>query len=407
MKKLAINGGDPLLPRGLEKKWPIFGKEEEEALSKVLESKSWCSAGYIGGKKVAEFEEKFSDYIGTNYATCVPNGTQALELAFRAIGIEPGNEVIVPAVSFISSATAVTFAGGIPKFVDVDPDTYQISPEAVKESINDRTKAIEPVHYGGYPADMDSIMEIARDNDLYVIEDAAEAHGTKWKGEKVGSIGDIGCFSFQQGKPLTCGEGGALTFDGEELKEKVFSLANLGRKTEGEKYKHYLPAGNYRMSEFLGSLLLAQFSRFEKQTRKRYENGEYLRERLKEIDGVGTLKDDSRITNRGYYFFFVRYDPSSWGDTSRDRFLEALKAEGVPCSTAHNDPLYQNPAYKNIDKKFLYGRDIDYSEANCPEAERIYSSEAIALGKDLLMTKENVNGILNAIQKIRENSDEL
>jgi len=405
MAKLAANGGTPALPDGLKNvPWPVFDDAERQALLDVLESGEWCS---MSGGKVAEFQDAFADYVGTKHATAVPTGTAALELAFRACGIEPGDEVIVPAVTFIASASAIVLANGVSVFVDVDPETYQISPDAVEAAITDRTRAIEPVHYGGYPADMDRITEIAGKHGLFVIEDSAEAHGSEWRGKRVGSLGDIGCFSFQMGKPLTCGEGGVLTYSDDELATSCYSYARLGRKPGGEKYKHYVPAGNYRMSEFLGALLLAQLARLEEQTEIRHENGEYLAAELEKLEGISALKRDPRVTKRGYYFYFMRYDASQWNNVHRDKFIEALKAEGVPCGTAHNNPLYQNPAFRQIKRSLLHGNDMDYSKVHCPEAERIYASEVVAMGKDFLMARENVDRIVAAISKLRDNIDEL
>ncbi|MFQ6115811.1 MAG: DegT/DnrJ/EryC1/StrS family aminotransferase [bacterium] len=405
MAELAINGGEPAVKEGLKTHWPIFDDTEKEALIEILESGHWCSMG--GGGRVEQFEEKFAEFIGTKYAMCVPTGTDALELAFRAIGLEPGDEVIVPAVTFIASASALVLANGVPIFVDVDPETYQISPEAIEAAITPRTRAIEPVHYGGYPADMDRIMDIADKHDLFVIEDCAEAHGSEWKGKKVGSFGDMGCFSFQMGKPLTCGEGGGVTYDDDDLAISCYSYARLGRKPGGEKYKHYIPAGNFRMSEFLGGILSTQLSRLPQQTQIRYENGEYFATELEKIEGISALKRDPRVTKRGYYFYFLRYDSSKWNNVHRNKFMEALQAEGVGCGTAHNDPLYQNPAFKNIKKSLLHGNEVDYSKVHCPEAERIYNEEVIAMGKNFLMERENIDKILAAIYKLRENLDEL
>jgi len=414
MAKLAINGGKPVVSGGLKIKWPVFDDTEKKMLTQVLESGQWCSVGRPEGK-VAQAEREFAKFIGTKYAMAVPNGTDALLLAFKACGVGAGDEVIVPAVTFISSASAIILANAVPVFVDVDPQTYQISPPAIEAAISDKTKAIEPVHYGGYPADMDRIMEIAKKHNLLVIEDAAEAHGSEWRGKKVGSIGNMGCFSFQMGKPLTCGEGGAVTYNDESLAISCYSYARLGRKPGGEKYVHYIPAGNFRMSEFVGAVLLAQIHRLREQTEIRYKNGEYFAQELKKIEGISALKRDSRVTKRGYYFYFLRYDSSRWDNIHRNKFMEALKAEGVPCSTAHNDPLYQNPAFH--DMVFgnngcpvtcsFYGKKIDYSKVHCPEAERIYNSEIIALGKDFLMERENVDKILEAILKIRRNIEEL
>ena len=423
MAKLAIKGGKPTISEGLKIKWPIFGEADEKALIEVLKSDHWCSCGYLFKNaqlesKVAKFEREFAKWNGTNYAIATNSGTSALVLALKAGGIEAGDEVIIPAVTYVSSGTAVVLANAIPIFVDIDPETYQISPQAVEEAITNKTKAIMPVHYGGYPANMDRIIEIATKHGLLVIEDAAEAHGSEWRGKRVGSIGDMGCFSFQMGKPLTCGEGGIVLTNNEDLAVKCYSYGDLGRMPIGKggtKYDTYISAGNYRMSEFLGALLSVQLSRLDEQTQMRYENGEYFARELEKIEGISALKRDPRVTKRGYYFYFLRYDPSRWDNISRDKFMKALSAEGVPCSTAHNDPMYKNIVfYKNAFGRTgcpvscpFYGKKVDYSKFHCPETERIYKSEVVALAKDFLMERENVDKILEVIYKIRENIGEL
>lgn len=423
MVKLAIKGGRPIISDGLKTEWPIFDEADEKALVEVLKSGHWCSCGYLFKNaqlesKVAKFEREFAKWNGANYAIATNSGTSALVLALKAGGIEAGDEVIVPAVTYVSSGTAVILANAIPIFVDIDPETYQISPQAVEEAITNKTKAIMPVHYGGYPANMDRIMEIARKHGLLVIEDAAEAHGSEWRGKKVGSIGDMGCFSFQMGKPLTCGEGGIVLTDNEDLAVKCYSYGDLGRmpiEKGGTKYDTYISAGNYRMSEFLGALLSVQLSRLDEQTQMRYENGEYFARELEKIEGISALKRDPRVTKRGYYFYLLRYDSSRWDNISRDKFMKALSAEGVPCSTAHNDPMYKNIVfYKNAFGRTgcpvscpFHGKKLDYSKFYCPETERIYKSEVVALGKDFLMERENVDKILEVIYKIRENIGEL
>ena len=400
MAKLAINGGKPIIPGGLKRRWPIYGQTEKKALLQVLKSGRWCSLGNTKGK-VAQVERAFAQLVGTRYAKAVSTGTTALELAVRACEIGAGDEVIVPAVTFMATATAVLMNGAVPIFVDIDPQTYQISPDAIEAAITDRTKAILPVHYGGYPADMDRIMEIARKHHLFVIEDCAEAYGSEWRGKQVGSIGEIGCFSFQMGKPLTCGEGGAITYDDEALAVDCYSFARTVKKPEGEE-TYYLPAGNWRMSEFAAAILLAQLSRIQQQTQIRYQNGEYLAQEIEKMEGLSTLKRDGRVTRRGYFFFFLRYDASRWDHIHRDRFIEALKAEGVFCWTAHNEPLYRNPAFRQIKKSYLTVPGIDYSKCHCPEAERIYETEVVALGKDFLMDRKNVDRVLDAIYKWRK-----
>jgi len=419
MGKLAISGGAPVAPGGLKTQWPIIDDTDRQAVLEVLESGNWCSAGWYYehplDSKVALFEDRFAKWIGVKHCIAVTNGTAALTLALKAAGIEAGDEVIVPAVTFIASATAVVLANAIPIFADIIPETYQINPDHVECLITDRTRAIMPVHYGGYPADMDRIMEIARKHDLIVLEDCAEAHGSEWRGKRIGSIGDLGGFSHQMGKPLAAGEGGSITTNNDELAQNCYSYGDLGRIPGGGKYEHYIPAGNNRMTEFQGALLVTALARLDEQTEIRYRNGEYLAEELDRIGGIPALKRDPRVTKRGYYFYFLRYQPEEWGGVSRDRFVAALNAEGIHCGTAHNQPLYKNPLFRDMSFGRTgcpilcphHGEKVDYSQVSCPEAERVYETEVVALSKDFLMDRANVDKLLEAIKKIKDNLDEL
>ncbi len=405
MAHLAIKGGPPELPQGLSlPPWPVFGDAERQGLLEVLERGEWCLPPE---GKVAEFQRRFAAYIGSRYATACHTGTDALELAFRSCDLDPGDEVIVPAVTFLASASAVVLAGGVPVFVDIDPETYQLAPDAIEAAITPRTVAIEPVHYSGYPADMDRVLEIARRHDLFVVEDCAEAHGTEWRGQRVGSLGDMGCFSFQMGKTLTCGEGGAVTYSDEDLAMSCYACSRFGQRPGGGRYEHHQPAGNHRMSEFLGAILLPQLERLEAQTAARHETGARLDAALAAMEGLSPLRRDPRITRRAYYFYLFRYDASRWGGIHRDRFMAALQAEGVPCGTAHNDPVYLYPAFQNIKRSLLHGNPMDYRQVHCPEAERVYHSEVVAMGNRFMMDGANVERIVSAIAKIRRHLDEL
>ena len=397
MSKLAINGGTKVAPDGLKTTWPIFDDLEEKYVLETLRSGRWCSMGYSEGM-VAQAERAFAEFIGTKYAMAVPSGTAALEVGFRACGVGPGDEVIVSAVTFVASASAINLVGADPVFVDIERETCQLSPDAVEAAITPRTRAIEPVHYGGYPADMDRIMEIAKKHDLRVVEDACEAHGSEWRGKKIGSIGDVGAFSFQMGKPCTAGEGGAVTFDDEKLRVNCYHHARLGRTEDGEKYEHLVAAGNYRMSEFVGAILLAQISRLEEQTDARYVNGEYFADELEKIGGICAMKRDPRVTKQGYYFYLTRYDSSQWNGVHRNQFMKALGAEGIGAHMAHNQPLYTLGAYKNNER---------YANDCCPVAEDVYANEVISFGKDFLMDRKMVDLVLEGIQKVKDNLDEL
>jgi len=405
MVNLAIKGGRLVAPEGLRTKWPVFDETDKFAVLETLTSGRWCALSHGPETKNGQFEAAFAQYLGAKYGLLVDNGTNAIALALKAGGVEAGDEVIVPAVTFIATATAAIQLGTIPVFADIDPETYQMDPSWVRKLITEKTKAIIPVHYGGYPANMDEIMEIADEHDLLIVEDCAEAHGSEWHVKKVGSIGHLGAFSFQQGKPLTCGEGGFVSTNDEELAAKCISYANFGRMPGRPIYEHHVAGYNMRMTEIQAALLLSQLRRLPLQTEIRYVNGEYLASDLEKIGGVSALKRDPRVTKRGYYFYFIRYDASEFKGVSRNRFLQALRAEGIPAGTAHNQPLYQNPVF--VEMKSIFGKPVDYTNVHCPVSERVYENEIVALGKDFLMEREKVDLVLEAIRKIKENINEL
>jgi dTDP-4-amino-4,6-dideoxygalactose transaminase len=407
MGNLAINGGYPVAPFGLRTRWPVYDESDIHAVLEVLTSGKWCALGHTTYSKNGQFERAFADYLGVDYGILVDNGTDAIALALKAGGINVGDEVIVPAVTFVATATAVLQVNGVPIFADIDPETYQIDPAAIRKLITNRTKAIVPVHYGGYPADMDEIMKIAEENNLLVVEDCAEAHGSEWNGKRVGTIGHLGTFSFQQGKPLTCGEGGFVCTDDKELASRCVSYSNFGRIAGKPVYEHYWMGWNMRATEFQAALLLSQLKRLPKQTQIRHANGKYLAFELEKIDGVSALKRDPRITNRGYYFFLMRYDLTRFENVSLECFIKALNSEGIPVGKAHNQPLYNNPLFKEMHFSGIPHMDVDYTNISCPVAERIYKNEIVALGKDFLMERENIDLVLKSIIKIRENINEL
>ncbi|MFQ6098538.1 MAG: DegT/DnrJ/EryC1/StrS family aminotransferase, partial [Armatimonadota bacterium] len=223
MPKLAINGGPKTIDRPLGKPWPVFDEREEKAILEVLHSGKWWRGAYSEAQesKVGQFENAFARYQHAKHGIAVTNGTQALECALKACDIRPGDEVIVPAATFIASATAIILTNAVPVIVDIKASDYQIDPDAVEAAITERTVGIMPVHYGGYPADMDRINEIADKHGLWVVEDCAHAHGSEWKGTRVGAIGDMGGFSLQMGKTLTCGEGGIVLTNDDTLAEKA------------------------------------------------------------------------------------------------------------------------------------------------------------------------------------------
>lgn len=397
MRKLALNGGEPVIKGTLGKRWPIFDEKEEKALLEVLHSGEWNRRD-----KVDEVGEAFAAYQDAKYGVPLANGTVALQCALKAAGVNAGDEVIVPALTFVATATSVVLVNAVPVMVDVDPLTYNISPEAIEAAITPRTKAIIPVHNGGYPADMDAIMEIADKHDLWVIEDCAHAHGSQWRGKGVGSIGHLSTFSFQIGKTLTCGEGGMVLTNDETLAENAARFANL----------------NMRMTNLQAALLLCQLERFDTQVETRGRNTAHLVAGMKAIKGIDPIPRDDRVTRWCFYYWDFRYIPDEFDGVPRSRFLEGLAAEGVPCGVgAHGQPIYREGPF--ADTAFfdqlgcarqgsLYEGEIDYSKAYCPNAERVYAEEVCSFPHALFLGGvDDMECILEAFHKLRENTDEL
>ena len=268
MAHLAINGG----PRVREKafpRWPVHGEAERKAILEVLESGQW---GGVEQRVVPQFEEQFAALHQCAHGVTCTNGTAALEIAIRALGISFGDEVILPPYTFIASATAILLNQAIPVFVDVDPETYTLDPSKIEEAITPKTKAIMAVHIGGMPCEMDAILHIANKHNLAVIEDSAQAHGAEWAGQRVGSIGTVGCFSFQSSKNMTSGEGGIIVTNDQEVYDRCWSIHNVGRIPGGRWYEHPNLGGNYRMTEWQAAILLAQMGRLHDQMKVRDAN---------------------------------------------------------------------------------------------------------------------------------------
>jgi dTDP-4-amino-4,6-dideoxygalactose transaminase len=401
LETLAIHGGRPVRTKPLPT-WPIFGREEEEALLHALHSGKW---GRLNGSEVAGFERRFADYHQAKHAIAVVNGTVSLRVALLAAGIEAGDEVIVPPYTFFATASAVVEANATPVFADIDLETFNLDPRAVEAAITSRTKAIIPVHVGGLPVDMDAIAVIAQCHGLVVIEDAAHAHGAEYRGRRVGAIGQMGSFSFQSSKNLTSGEGGIILTNDDVLADRCRSIHNCGRLAGGLWYEHHVIGGNYRLSEFQGALLNAQFDRFDAQAETRERNGQYLAERLSAIPGVVPQMRDANCTRHGYHLFLFRVDALVLG-VPRDAFLAALTAEGVPCCAGYGIPLYRQPLFANLAfgpyRGYQLSRPtLDYCTVSCPNCEVICFAQGAWLEHRLLLgLQEDMDDIVAAFEKV-------
>jgi dTDP-4-amino-4,6-dideoxygalactose transaminase len=399
-KELAINGG----PKSVSKEfpWPIYDVQDVDAVTAVVQSGKWGNPDC--GDEVALFENEFAAYCGTKYAVSCVNGSVSLRLALIACGVKQGDEVIVPPYTFITTASSVIECNCVPVFVDIDPETYNISPAAIEAAITEKTKAIIPVHFGGLACDMDAIIDIAKRYGLRVIEDAAHAHGAEYKGKKLGSIGDVGSFSFQSSKNLTSGEGGIVVTNDDELYAMMRSLRNVGRIEGGQWYDHYNPGCNYRITQMQAVLLSQQLKRLEEQTQKRNDNGLYLNQLLRNIEGVTPLSRGEAITMHCYHIYIFKYDASKFGGLPKNDFAAMLAAEGVPSFKGYPHPLYKQPLFQN--KTFMcyaIPEHVDYSQVLCPVAEQACHSDAVwILQHAMLGEKEDMDAFANAIIKIQQ-----
>ena len=406
MAELAINGGSPVRQEPYPV-WPVWDKNELDAVAAVIGSGKW---GMSGGGRVLELQEKFAAYQDAAYGIACTSGTTALRTALIAAGLEAGAEVIVPAYTFVASATAVLEANMVPIFADIDPDTYTLDPPSVERAITDRTKAIMPVHIAGLPCDMEAINGIAEKHDLVVVEDACQAWGSEFRGRKAGAIGDLGAFSFQSSKHITAGEGGMIVTNDEALAAACTSLVNCGRTPEGAWHEHHLLGGNYRLSELQAAVILAQLARYEQMLARRQESAAYLRAALGEIEGIDPLVVPDYVSASSYHLFIIRYEPEAFGGLPKDKFVKALNTEGImPAHGGYFIPVYRQPVLleKNVqpfDRILSHTyRDkvIDYADFDCPITELACSEQALWLLQNLLLAdRGGLDQIVEAFHKL-------
>ena len=313
---------------------PIIGEEEIEEVVKVLKT------GFIAqGPKVAEFEEKFAEFVGAKYGIATSSGTTALHVALLACGIKEGDEVITTPFSFAATGNSILYTGAKPVFVDIDPKTFNIDPNKIEDAITEKTKAIMPVQLYGQAADMDKINEIAKKHDLYVIEDAAQAHGSMYKDSKVGSIGDLACFSFYPTKNMTTSEGGMITTNDKELAEKARIFRAHG---ETKRYEHAVLGYNFRMTDIAAAIGLAQLKKIDEFNQKRINNAEYLDENLKDVEGIITPKVLSGVKHV-YHQYTIKIKTGN-----RDEWVNFLNENGIGTGIHYPIPIYKQELYINL-----------------------------------------------------------
>ena len=409
---LAITGGRPTRRKPFTA-WPAYTQKELAALKQVLASRNW--GGYpFPNAKASAFARRFARYHGAKYGIAVANGTVAIEVALKAIGIKPGDEVIVPAYTWEGSVGPILLLNAVPVFVDIDPDTYCLDARLIEQALTPRTRVILPVHLAMRFADMDEIMRIAAARKIAVIEDCAHAHGGKWRNKGAGASGDAGCFSFQSSKLMTAGEGGAFITSNLEYYERAQSYVNCGRASITDSFRHRLIGFNYRITEFQAAILETQLERLPQQAKTRQANMNHFEKRLSKTAGLSFMKRDKRNTRIAAYQFVFKYAPEHFGGVARAAFLAALEMEGIPCDGLFYEPVYRSALFPVDPAEFpalSWGRTdpLDLKSLyHCPVSERAAYVESVWLPHHIFLgTQRDTDDIADAVLKVCEHMDEL
>ena len=411
MSQLAIFGGEPARGRP----WPTWPRPETAARAAELAAQVLTSGKWAGdGPMEQEVARRFAALQGARHGVCVSSGTTALQTALEAAGIGYGDEVIVPGMTWIATATAVLASNGVPVFADLDPQTFCLDVAAAAAAITPRTRAILPVHVFGTMVDMDAVNDLARRHNLRVIEDAAHAHGSQWRlpdgsVKGAGALGLAGCFSFQASKSLSAGEGGIVLTDDDAFADRCWSYRNVGRaRREGQSsFLGY----NFRLSEVQAATVLAGLESLEGELASRDASGQLLNRRLAEIPGIRPARRDPRVVRQAYYGYIFGFDPQVWG-IPRARFLKALTAEGIHAGGGF-PPVYRTEYWHVRKERFPAASRYDptspdYAAPHLPVTERLALEEQVTLPHaQLLGSPEDVEDIVRAVEKLYQHRQEL
>jgi len=407
MAELALFGGKQSKTKPFPA-WPLYDERERRALEEVLESRIWWRTP---GTKTLAFEREFAAFHGAKHGIAVTNGTAALEVTMLALGVQPGDEVIVPDFTFIATASAVLAAGALPVLVDIDRGTLCIDVKLAEAAVTARTKAIVAVHMGGDPADLDALGELCKKCRVALIEDCAHAHASEWRKRRVGSYGTAGTFSFQSGKLMTAGEGGIVITNDDAFERRARSVHDCGRMPGEWFYDHYQHGSNYRLSEWQGAVLTAQLTRLDEQTRRRNANARLLDVELSGIEGISPQKLDARCTRNGQYAHIFHVDLARFGGISMKRFVEAMIAEGIPNQASypplHTRDVFRNGSYRERLSGVQKTEPHEFLRGAFPNTERAARETYWVPQTALLGDEEDVREIVEAVKKIQRHSREL
>lgn len=410
--ELAVLGGEPIRHNNMSwPDWPYVDAQVVQEIVNTTMSGIWSRIQSQTGT-VATFENEFPKMMGMEYAVATGSGTQALSTCVEALGIGPGDEVITSPYTDMGTIASILMSRALPVIADLDTETFQMDPEDIERKVTDRTKAIMPVHIMGYPCDMDRIMDIAGRHDLKVIEDACQAHFAEYKGQFLGTIGDLGCFSFQASKQIACGEGGIIVGHDEELIDQCFTVHNRGADRRGSNSRI---GTKYRMNEFQGAILLGQKAGVLDRFAHREENAQYLTDQLKDIPGIFPQRLYEGTGSGAHYKYAMRYDKQAFNNTDRSKFLQAIRAEGIPLSGYIAGGLHKEPWTDYIMGLDVYQEMFSpsrlrryHDELDCPNCDQVVEDMLVISGPGpLLGNREDMDTIINGIAKVYENRDKL
>lgn len=404
-------GGTPVRKASFPS-WPVIGAVEEEKLLAVLRGKKW---NRLNGNAVATFETDYARMMGARHVLATANGTSALYTSLNALGVGPGDEVLVPPYTFVATVNVVLLNYALPEFVDTDIESFQMDASKVAGRITSRTAAIMPVHMAGCAANMDVILQAANARKIPVLEDACQGHLGEWRGKKFGTIGAAGCYSFQASKNLNSGEGGAVVTNDTALYERAHSFHNNGRafRTQGDGFSYHSGGANLRLTEFQGALLTAQMTRLQAQSDLRDANAKYLTSLLEKIPGIHPVRNYEGCTRSAWHLYMLRYDAQGFAGASRSKFLKALSAEGIGGSSGYS-PLNKEPFLTNTFKskgyRKLYPEKVlrEWVERNaCPQNDKLCEQGVWFSQSTLLGTRSDMEQIAEAIAKVQRQAGDL
>jgi perosamine synthetase len=409
--KLAFKGGDPIRTAGWPE-WPIWDESAERGIVEMYRSGKWYRDW---GTYCQEFEKAYAELIGAKRCLATASGTTSLMIALHALGVDAGDEVLVSPYTFIATYNAIFSIKALPVFVDTDPVTFLMNPDKIEERITDRTSAILPVHIYGLPCDMDRINAVARKHDLKVIEDACQAWSARYKGKNAGLWGDLGCFSFQNSKHLPAGEGGAVVGNDDRVMDLCYSYHHCGTphgSIEGPS-RYPVRGLNFRMQHVQALVLQSQMKRFFSDAATRERNAKYLDDKLKDIPGIIPCKLVDGAEASAYHLYPFRYKREEFNDIPREKFLSAVRAEGIPLSNGYGpqnkagliEEALTSKGYKRLfsEKRLEQWREENVLPGNdqlCDEACTLYQSV-------LLGSQNDMDDIVNAITNVYENREQL